>query len=243
MSASQNQSLTWAYISLILRLPIGVITDRIIALAKFLSPKTVDDKWNYNMVLWRSSQLYVCSFAYTALSIWVGTRTAFRAMFFDGDNTMWSSYRVSDSDINKAREKMKQFGKSWCISFEFYLAMYFYNKLQVQKIIAALSMPDVLTKYFVLFVLLYQVMCVIASVNYTNKKDAGYILVTLVICTFNFILTVDIALLLMPQFEVYVGRPVRLEYVFGFISFVLVATLVVTGQLEKFEYYQGLAWE
>ena len=62
-------------------------------MARYLSPKTIVDEWNYNLVLWRSSQLFVCSFAYTLLSVLSGTRTAFRAMFFDGDNTMWSSFR------------------------------------------------------------------------------------------------------------------------------------------------------
>lgn len=54
------------------------MTDRIIDMCRFLSLKT--DEWNYSMVLWRSSQLYSCSFAYSTLSIITGTSNAFKAL-------------------------------------------------------------------------------------------------------------------------------------------------------------------
>ena len=57
------------------------MTDRIVNMCRFLSLKT--DDWNYSMVLWRSSQLYSCSFAYSTLSIITGTGNAFKAKFFD----------------------------------------------------------------------------------------------------------------------------------------------------------------
>ena len=57
------------------------MTDRIVNMCRFLSLKT--DDWNYSMVLWRSSQLYSCSFMYSTLSIITGTGNAFKAHFFD----------------------------------------------------------------------------------------------------------------------------------------------------------------
>ena len=55
-------------------LPQALMADRLAVMCRFLSPETVD--WNYNMVLWRSSQLYSCSFAYTLLSLFSGKRAS-----------------------------------------------------------------------------------------------------------------------------------------------------------------------
>lgn len=55
------------------------MTDRIIAMCRYLSLKT--DDWNYSMVLWRSSQLYSCSFAYSTLSILTGTSNSVKALY------------------------------------------------------------------------------------------------------------------------------------------------------------------
>ena len=80
------------------------MTDRIVNMCRFLSLKT--DDWNYSMVLWRSSQLYSCSFAYSLLSIITGTGNAFKAKFLDRDLTMWSSFRVSDAAFTAALNKI-----------------------------------------------------------------------------------------------------------------------------------------
>lgn len=48
----------------------AILTDRIVNMCKFLSLKT--EEWNFAMVLWRSSQLYSASFAYTLLSLMTG---------------------------------------------------------------------------------------------------------------------------------------------------------------------------
>jgi hypothetical protein len=94
MSATVERSLFWAFAAIVLRLPpvrfffhaciarvfvdrCGILllfqalmADRLAVMCRFLSPETID--WNYNMVLWRSSQLYSCSFAYTLLSVLSG---------------------------------------------------------------------------------------------------------------------------------------------------------------------------
>lgn len=95
LSQSITRSLFWGFAALLLRAPPAIMTDRIVNMCRFLSLKT--DDWNYSMVLWRSSQLYSCSFAYSLLSIITGTGNAFKAKFFDKDLTMWSSFRVSDA--------------------------------------------------------------------------------------------------------------------------------------------------
>jgi hypothetical protein len=240
LSSSAEQSLTWAFITLILRMPVGVITDRIVAMSQFLAPKTVEDKWNYNMVLWRSSQLYVCSSAYTLLSIISGTKTAFMAAFFDGDNTMWSSYRISQDQLAKARNEMKTFGACPYFNFRYHMAVYYYLRLNVQAFSVAIGMPDVLTTYFVMMIIAFQLVCIFASVQVTNKRNASMILVTVVICAFNFALTVDIALLLMPFLQNRVGRPVRLEYVFATISTALIISLICAGNIMSLDYWKGI---
>lgn len=77
LSQSVTRSLFWGFAALILRLPPALMTDRIVDMCRFLSLKT--DEWNYSMVLWRSSQLYSCSFAYSTLSILTGTSNAWKA--------------------------------------------------------------------------------------------------------------------------------------------------------------------
>lgn len=99
------------------------MTDRIVNMCRFLSLKT--DDWNYSMVLWRSSQLYSCSFAYSTLSIITGTGNAFKAYFFDADLTMWSSFRVSDAAFQQALDKIKKtesiFSKEFWVNLGNYL--------------------------------------------------------------------------------------------------------------------------
>lgn len=98
------------------------MTDRIVNMCRFLSLKT--DDWNYSMVLWRSSQLYSCSFAYSLLSIITGTGNAFKSQFFDKDLTMWSSFRVSDAAFTAALENILK-AESFCsLSFATHILHY-----------------------------------------------------------------------------------------------------------------------
>ena len=235
LSKSLEQSLFWAFISLSVRLPIGIITDRIIAIARFLSPKTIADEWNYNLVLWRSSQLYLCSFAYTLLSVLSGTRTAFRAWWMDGDNTMWSSYRISNDEMKRAREDMRKEYSIFSCRYQF--ALYIFCRLHFLKAINAVRMPDIITKYLAAVLLILQVVCIAVSVNFTNKTNASYLLTTLIVCSLNVFLVVDIALLLMPSLTGFLGRPMRLEYVFAILSAIVIISLAVSHNLESVMYY------
>jgi hypothetical protein len=98
------------------------MTDRIVNMCRFLSLKT--DDWNYSMVLWRSSQLYSCSFAYSLLSILTGTTNAFKAHFMDADLTMWSSFRVSDAAFNQAMDKIRKSETIWGKEFWIHVGGY-----------------------------------------------------------------------------------------------------------------------
>lgn len=237
MSASSNQALTWAFVSLVLRLPTGIITDRMINQARFLMPKTVQDQWNFNLVLWRSSQLYVCSFAYTLLSVISGTRAAFRAKFYDGDNTFWSSFRISDDIIAKARAKL---AKIELFSHEYLSTLKHYLSLELQKFVNSFTQPDAVTTWLAVGLYLYQIFCIVVSITFTNKRSASYILTTLIVCGLNIFLVTDIAMLLFPGMADVLGRPVRLEYMFGILSGIVVLSLLWADTLQSTKYFQGL---
>ena len=70
LSGTLGRALFWMWGSFFLRLPAAFMTDIMCRLVSFLNPHT--KKWNYTMVLWRSSQLYACSFAYSFLSVLSG---------------------------------------------------------------------------------------------------------------------------------------------------------------------------
>ena len=234
MSQNPEESLGWAFISLILRFPIGIVTDRIINMSSFLSPKTKKDQWNFSMVLWRSSQLFVCSWAYTFLSFVMGSQTAWSAFRFDGDNTMWSSYRVSNDEVTKARKNMANM-KS-CFSFDYLQAVYIYYRLHVVSFLLAFQMPDILTKWLAAFLFCLQIGCMFGSIAFFNAHNPSYILTTIIVCSLNLFLTADIALLLMPSLTKIIGRPARLEYLFGILSVIIVCSLVLSHKLPGINY-------
>ena len=235
ISSTPEQSLFWAFVSLILRFPIGIVIDRIITMSSFLSPKTKKDKWNFSLVLWRSSQLYVCSFAYTLLSLSTGTQTAWRAFRQDGDNTMWSSFRVSNDEIGKARQNMSKM-KS-CFSIDYMQTLYIYCRLQVLKFYISLTLPDVITTYLAAFLFLVQIFCLFYSIAVSNAQNGSYILTSIIVCGLNIFLVSDIALLLMPALSDWIGRPPRLEYVFAILSTIIITSLLMAHTLHNIVYY------
>mmetsp|Transcript_3692 Transcript_3692/g.5713 ORF Transcript_3692/g.5713 Transcript_3692/m.5713 type:complete len:1372 (+) Transcript_3692:182-4297(+) len=225
LSQSIHRSLFWGFAALLLRAPPAIMTDRIVNMCRFLSLKT--DDWNYSMVLWRSSQLYSCSFAYSTLSIITGTGNAFKAKFFDRDLTMWSSFRVSDAAFKTAWDKIAR-AESFCTCAFFNHLLDYFN-LCLKSIIASFSMPDVLTKWWALFLFTLQITCIFVSVNITNVGDTTGIFITLVVCGFNTLLCIDITVLLFPSITLVIGRPARPEYVFAFLGCTVVLSALVNG--------------
>jgi hypothetical protein len=234
ISGSTEQSLTWAFVSLIVRLPIGIVTDRIINMASFLSPKTKKDSWNFSMVLWRSSQLFVCSFAYTLLSLINGTQTAYRARFHDGDNTMWSSFRVSSDEVTRLRKKMQ---KAPCFTKEYFDAAYGYYRLQLLRVYLSFNMPDVITTWLAMFLFMMQFVMIFLSIAVVNVHKPSYILTSIIVCSLNTFLVADIAFLLFPKFSEVIGNPPRLEYLFAILSTVIIVSLLMNDNLHDIGYY------
>lgn len=222
LSTTLGRALFWMWGSFFLRLPAAFMADVMCRLVSYLNSHT--KKWNYTMVLWRSSQLYACSFAYSFLSVLsghiflllpshpdVGTRSAFNAKFYDADLTMWSSFRVSDSQLTDA-------WKSVC-SNPFSSATPKYILLSLQSIRADLGKPDVLTRWYAAGIFILQFVCILVSSNVTNKNNTTLIFVTILVCGLNIFLvcshsiSVRIHLLRLPispcycfqLLEIYLG--------------------------------------
>mmetsp|Transcript_14970 Transcript_14970/g.22515 ORF Transcript_14970/g.22515 Transcript_14970/m.22515 type:complete len:1308 (-) Transcript_14970:8-3931(-) len=153
LASSTSRSMFWMLGAVILRLPPTFMADRMSNICRFINPHTKE--WNYNMALWRSSQLYACSFAYALLSFISGTRNAIGAYSTDKDLTMWSSFRVPDSAFSEAKEKL--YGHITCCSLEYMRDLRHYVVLCVRSVLASLCMPDVLTKWYASALLLFQV--------------------------------------------------------------------------------------
>lgn len=178
LSGTLGRALFWMWGSFFLRLPAAFMADVMCRLVSFLNPHT--KKWNYTMVLWRSSQLYACSFAYTFLSVLSGTRSAFNAKFYDADLTMWSSFRVSDSQLTDAWKLVA--------ANPFSSATLNYLTLWLQSCRAELGKPDVLTRWYAAGIFVLQFICILVSCNVTNKNDTTLIFVTILVCGLNIFL-------------------------------------------------------
>lgn len=105
--------------------------------------------------MWRSSQLYSCSFAYTFLSVISGTLNAANAYFFGKDLTMWSSFLVKATEFEKAAKRISD-QKTIC-SMGFFGALWAYFILSLKNFLASLTMPETLTKLFALCLFVLQV--------------------------------------------------------------------------------------
>ena len=177
------------------------------------------------MVLWRSSQLYSVSAAYTLLSVITGTSTAFRAKFFDGDNTALNSFRVSGNQLTKAWKDIWA-AESTC-SLKFVSALYEYVRLVLLSFYFALQLPDFVTKWLAASFFLFQIACIIASVYFINKGNASYIIITFIVCGLNIMLCVEITMLLAPSLSVFQFLTRRPEYFFAALSLFVIITVFI----------------
>lgn len=110
LSDSVERSLFWAFAAILLRLPTAIMYDQLAAMCRFLMPNT--KVWSFNMLLWRSSQLYSCSAGYTALSIMTGTGNYIASRWSAKDLTSWSSFKVAETTVEEAKQKWLKTRKS-----------------------------------------------------------------------------------------------------------------------------------
>mmetsp|Transcript_9641 Transcript_9641/g.14517 ORF Transcript_9641/g.14517 Transcript_9641/m.14517 type:complete len:1159 (+) Transcript_9641:48-3524(+) len=232
MSSNLYRAMFWMWTALILRMTNAFMADSMCRIVRKLNPHTA--KWNYTMVLWRASQLYACSFAYSFLSFLSGTKSAYNAQFHDADLTMWSSFRVDASMLSTAWSNVRsQPGGIFSGAFLNYLA------LVAKSTRAELGKPDVLTRWYAVGIFILQFVCIMVSCNITNVNNTTGIFVSLVVCGLNIFLVSDIAMLLFPSLGDILGRPARPEYVFAIVSVIVILSSlaqqsILAGTMLKF---------
>ena len=223
LASNNDRAVFWFLAGVFLRLPQAIMSDRLIRICRTVNPIT--ESWNFNMTLWRSSQLYACSFGYTILSLFAGTASAYRAYFLDHDLTMWTSFRVSNVAMQKAWSECyesKDFQKFLSSSGNLVLMI-------LKSAMAAARMPDVLTKWYSLSIFVTQCICILAAGVFAD--DTSIIVVMFIVCALNICLVIDISMLMSPGLAAIIGQPARPEYILGFLSTILIIVYFGTGQM------------
>lgn len=141
---------------------------------------------------------------------------------------MWSSFRIADSEFGKLTKSVE--GVPWC-STKFLYFLYQYAALYINSCLAALTMPTVMTKWYVTFTFLLQLVCIVVSTFFVNRDKIVHLAVVLFTCSLNVLMIVEVALLLQPAFKVPIGFPFRSEYIFALMGFIIVVSALVNGAL------------
>ena len=149
--------------------------------------------------------------------------TAWKARFRNGDNTLWSSFRISDKEVADARQRLRS-NKS-CFSREYLSALQAYIIIKIRKAYLSIFMPDEVTKYYAFAALMVNIGSIVVSTSITNFGDYNLTVPIFLICGINIFFVIDIALLLMPHFQTILRPPLRLDMVFAAV-FVIICTTV-----------------
>lgn len=227
LGRNDQQALFWGWISLFISLPTGLMHDSLIRMARHTAPATRE--MNYHKCLWRGGQLYANSFMFTLLATIAGTFSAYKAYMWDYDLSMWSSFRVADSEFDKLANAMKNV--SVCSS-AFAQLLWQYIKLYCNSVLAAFTMPTTMTKWYVTGIFLLQFVCMFVSTFFVNTDNILTLCVVLFMCSLNVLMTMEVALLLQPIFKYPIGFPFRAEYIFGFMGFLIIVSALVNGALD-----------
>lgn len=234
LASNERRALFWLFAGLVLRLPQALMTDRLVQICRLVNPVT--EEWNFDMSLWRSSQLFACSFGYSLLSVYGGTTSVFRARFRDHDLTMWSSFRVSSAALQQAWSRVQLASGAGEVAAR----LLQYLALLANSFWAACSMPDVATKWLVLGIFCTQLLC-LAWTCLTADDSSVVIIVLFVVCGLNLCLVVDITLLLNPLLgRRIMGNPTRPEYVLGVLSLALLVMNFALGNIGLGRVFEAL---
>jgi hypothetical protein len=215
LGRTDQQGLFWAWISIFVSLSTGVTHDALIRIARYTAPGS--KLLNYDNCLWRGSQLYANSFMFTLLATVAGSWSAYKAWMWDYDLSMWTSFRVSQLEYDKLNKGVEN--ESY-FSLAFLKYLWNYTKLYGSSCLAALTMPTVMTKWYVSCVFLLQFVCIGVSTFIVNRDTILVLAVLWFSCTLNIFMTGEVAMLLQPWFHIPLGFPFRWDY--GIVLFGLV---------------------
>lgn len=219
-----QRSLFWAFTSIVMSFGTALFYDCLIRIARATSKHS--NEVNLYMCLYRVTQLYACSFAYSVLSTIAGSYSAFKAWHYDMDLSMWTSFRVSNSEFDKITGAMK--GVS-VFSLAYWSHVKDYILLYIKSILAGLTMPTTMTKWYTSLAFVLQLACMLTSTVYVNTDNAWAKLVVLANCSLNILMLIDVTVLLQPKLKNLLGYPIRSEYVFGYLGIII----IVSGMVNK----------
>jgi hypothetical protein len=221
-----TQGLFWAWVSVFLSLGTGLSQDALIRIARHTAPAT--KTMNYDRCLWRGSQLYACSFMYTVLATIAGSWSAYKAWMWDYDLSMWSSFRVSDSEYDKLHKSVADVS---VFSSDYATFLYEYCALYLRSCMAALTMPTVMTRWYVTGIFLLQIVCIFVSTFITNRDNLLVLLVVALACGLNTLMTVEVAMLMQPWIQGAFGFPYRADYLLVGLGLIILISAGVKGEL------------
>jgi hypothetical protein len=226
LGRTPEQALFWAWVSLFVTLPTGIVHDALIRMTRYTAPNTKD--MNFHKCLWRGAQLYANSFMYTSLATVAGTYSALKAWLFDYDLSMWSSFRVGDAEFEKLHKSVED--KSVC-SGAYICFLYQYAMLYLYSCIASLTMPTTMTKWYVTFVFILQFACLGFSTFIVNRQNLIVLVLVALMCGLNILMTCEAVLLLQPLIKKPLGYPVRTEYIFAILGSIILVSALANGLL------------
>jgi hypothetical protein len=175
---------------------------------------------------------------FTALAAVAGTWSAYKAWVWDYDLSMWSSFRVSDSEyvkLNKSVANVSVFSLDYASFLCEYCALF------LRSCMAALTMPTVMTRWYVTANFLLQVVCIFVSTFITNWNNGILMLVVVMACGLNILMTVEVALVMQqPWIKDAFGFPYRIDYLMVVLGLIILINLGVLGELSLGAIFAGL---
>jgi hypothetical protein len=222
LGQAADQGLFWAWVSLFIALPTGLVHDSLIHITRTVAPDTRE--MNFTRCLWRGTQLYANSFMYTFLATIAGSYSAFKAWAWDYDLSMWSSFRVNQSEYDELNQSVTDVS---CCTPSYFLYMGKYIKLYARGVLAALTMPTTMTKWYVTAVFLLQIACIIVSTVVVNRHRLIVLIVVALMCALNMMMSVEAVMLLQPKVTVPMTFPIRTEYLFTLLGVGIIISAVV----------------
>ena len=145
---------------------------------------------------------------------------------------MWSSFRNHDDALNKAYNKMKILNPC---SWAFLTALSEYLNIKIMQTFQSLQKPDYLTMIYAVFLLFFQLACILYAVIFTGRDNYLVVVAVLIICTLNIFLVGEIAVLFVPMIAKTFGT--RPEYYFALIGLILVVSTSIIHSTSLFTYY------
>eukprot|EP01038_Epipyxis_sp_PR26KG_P004440 gene4440-6279_t len=202
LGENANLSFSLVITGIFIRIPTLRMHQELIGMVKILNPRTADVRyWDFYHNWWRAAQLDACFFSIGLLASTMGTIKAFRSMIFHTDNTFWVSFQSQAADVTLTNtwKDLKEFrNRNFYDSF---LALKAFLSSLFSLFASRIGSAKHITGWYATFVILFQVVCIIAGSFCPKLKKLTYLLL-IMYCLLNIFLAKDIALhLFKPLYD------------------------------------------